>query len=341
MRTTLSVEQLENRDVPTTLVTYADNLVIKYVDGVRVYSVNPYPGFPGEVHIAIGDTDNDGVPEVVTAAGAGGGPHVRVFDGKSAQLKADFYAYDPAFLGGVNVTVGNVQGDNKAEIITGPGKFGGPHVKIFASNLDGSFRLFQQFFAGDPRNIGGVQVAVQGQQLVTTTFPMFASRPDLIGKKEIYLAFSGDVSVEQIGRIWSRVAHYYAAYDINITTVPPTSTTDRWGMVLVGGDASLSMGWTSGLIDDGVLGIATVSGAFSLTSFELRPAFVFAKKIGWEQTEKVAEAVAHEIGHLLGLVHSNDPRSIMFSNALVNIGGFFLPVEDAIIRAVLATIPRS
>ena len=45
---------------------------------------------------------------------------------------ASFYAYDPAFSGGVDVAVGDLNGDGVGEIVTGAGPGGGPHVRAFS-----------------------------------------------------------------------------------------------------------------------------------------------------------------------------------------------------------------
>ncbi len=49
--------------------------------------------------------NGDGVPDIVTGAGPGGGPHVRAFDGVTgsplAALPGGFLAYPPGFAGGV------------------------------------------------------------------------------------------------------------------------------------------------------------------------------------------------------------------------------------------------
>src|SRR5439155_23822312 len=73
------------------------------------------PGFAGGVHIAMGDVDGDGFPEIITGAGAGGGPHVRVFkfnpDTGAVSPIAGFSPCNPAFGGGVVVAAGDLNGD--------------------------------------------------------------------------------------------------------------------------------------------------------------------------------------------------------------------------------------
>lgn len=86
--------------------------------------------FRGGVSVAVGDVNGDGVMEIVTAPGQGGGPHVRIFD-RSGNLLNQFFAYASGFRGGVSLAVTDTNGDGREEIITGAGPGGGPHVRIF------------------------------------------------------------------------------------------------------------------------------------------------------------------------------------------------------------------
>jgi FG-GAP repeat protein len=65
------------------------------------YAYSPF--FFGGVRVAVGDLDLDGYAEIITAAGPGGGPHVRVFDGATGTETTGFYAFNAAFAGGVFV----------------------------------------------------------------------------------------------------------------------------------------------------------------------------------------------------------------------------------------------
>jgi uncharacterized protein (TIGR03118 family) len=112
--------------------------------------------FLGGVHVAAGDVNGDGIDDIITGAGAGGGPHVKVFSGADGSLLFSFFAYDVRFGGGVNVAAGDVNGDGKADIITGAGAGGGPHVKAFSG---ADLSLLDSFFAYDPMFGGGVNVA--------------------------------------------------------------------------------------------------------------------------------------------------------------------------------------
>jgi 2',3'-cyclic-nucleotide 2'-phosphodiesterase (5'-nucleotidase family) len=118
--------------------------------------------FNGPVSVAYGYLNNDGIKDIVVAAGPGGGPHVKVFDGLSGNEIASFFAYDANFRGGVNVAVGDLNGDGRLELITGAGAGGGPHVKAFALNFSAGRATTQEvasFFAYAPSFRGGVSVA--------------------------------------------------------------------------------------------------------------------------------------------------------------------------------------
>jgi subtilisin family serine protease len=54
------------------------------------------------VNITSGDANGDGLAEIITGAGSGSSPHVRVFDASGNFLNS-YYAFDANFTGGVNV----------------------------------------------------------------------------------------------------------------------------------------------------------------------------------------------------------------------------------------------
>lgn len=126
-------------------------------DGAKISSFNPYAAtYNRGVRLAIGDINGDGQKEIITGTKKGGGPHVRIFDLNGKVLNKGFFAFDKNLRGGVNVAVGDVNGDGKDEIIAGAGAGQKPEVKIFTVNggqINSAFLAYAATFKG------GVNVA--------------------------------------------------------------------------------------------------------------------------------------------------------------------------------------
>ena len=130
--------------------------VISGRDGSELTSFFAFdPSFRNGFSVAAGDLDGDGKAEIVVGAGNGGGPAVGVFHGGDFTQVSSFFAYDPAFRGGVNVSVGTFAGVGPA-IVAGAGVGGGPQVELFRYR-----ELFPvtSFFAFDGSVRSGVNVA--------------------------------------------------------------------------------------------------------------------------------------------------------------------------------------
>ena len=120
--------------------------------------------------MAAADVNGDGLADIITGAGPGGGPHVQAFslrEGAPVNL-ASFYAYDsswcdvdpnvnPVDCDGVYVGGADVTGDGLAEIITGTNRQGGP-LRVFQFGA-GGIRELLNFFPYFSRFLGPVRVA--------------------------------------------------------------------------------------------------------------------------------------------------------------------------------------
>jgi subtilisin-like proprotein convertase family protein len=134
---------------------------IRVFDGATGQKIDEFmaysPLFTGGVFVAVADVNGDGFADIITAAGAGGGPEVKVFSGKDGHVIWDFMAYSPFFNGGVSVAAGDVNGDGFADIVTGAGPGGGPHVEIFSGK---DLTLLESYYAFSSTFNGGVNVAL-------------------------------------------------------------------------------------------------------------------------------------------------------------------------------------
>jgi hypothetical protein len=119
------------------------------------------PSLSSGVAVAAGDINGDGCDEIITAPGPGVEPKINVFNDNGAFSGISFDAYDPGFSGGVWLAVGDIDGDGKAEIITGAGPSGAPHVRAFKYDptTNTVVPMGGGFFAYDAGFRGGVRVA--------------------------------------------------------------------------------------------------------------------------------------------------------------------------------------
>lgn len=167
--------------------------------------------FMGGVYVAAGDIDGDGYADIIVGAGAGGGPHVKVFSGRTGELHASFFAYDPAFRGGVRVGAGDVDGDGRTDIITGAGPgVAGPHVRVFSGltlELLASFQPFDSsyegglFIAGDVRAIAVTPDSYSG---AVATVRLFQADADVQWLMP-FPSYKGGFRVAQSLASWGKV----------------------------------------------------------------------------------------------------------------------------------------
>ncbi|MBX3399933.1 MAG: PQQ-dependent sugar dehydrogenase [Gemmataceae bacterium] len=120
--------------------------------------------FTGGVLVAAGDLDGDGIAEIVVSPDVGGGPRVRVFrNGDAGNVLFDFFGIDdPNFRGGARVSLGDLTGDGRNDLLVAAGIGGGPRIagydglSIAAGN---PARIFADFFVFEETLRNGAVIA--------------------------------------------------------------------------------------------------------------------------------------------------------------------------------------
>jgi hypothetical protein len=112
------------------------------------------PSFSGGITVAAGNRDLNPGDEVITGAGAGGGPNIRSFN-QFGQMIDNFFAFAPNINTGIFVAAGYVDSDATADIIAGTG-FGTP-TQVAAFFSTGARPTAIPFVPGF---IGGARVGI-------------------------------------------------------------------------------------------------------------------------------------------------------------------------------------
>ena len=119
--------------------------------------------FYGGVNLACNDILGDNTDELVVATRNNGGPNVRVYDytNDSFSLVDYFFPFQAKFHGGVNISTGNIDGDEYFDIIVAPNNHGGPNVRVYEYDSEnGEFDLLGWFMAYDESFRGQMNIAV-------------------------------------------------------------------------------------------------------------------------------------------------------------------------------------
>ena len=105
-----------------------------------------YPeGFQGGCYVTAGNVIGNDKDEIITGAGAGGGPQVRVFGGKGKWKGIQWFPFDQSFHGGVTVAAGNLNKKKKAEIVVGQASQGQAWIKVYkkkATEIISEFKAY-------------------------------------------------------------------------------------------------------------------------------------------------------------------------------------------------------
>ncbi|HEY2787000.1 MAG TPA: Ig-like domain repeat protein [Fimbriiglobus sp.] len=121
------------------------------------------------VYLAVGDTNGDGLSDLIFGAGPGGGPRVLIISGQTLLTQgaiaaidtpiANFFGGDGNNRGGIRVAVKNLDGDGYADVLTGSGQTGGSEIATYlGKNLTVDSAIEDSKFDSIPGFTGGVFV---------------------------------------------------------------------------------------------------------------------------------------------------------------------------------------
>ena len=214
------------------------------------------PGFQGGVQATLGDLDGDGHYEIVAASGAGRAGEVRVFTTEGTELtQYRTQPFGPDWRGGVNLAVGDVDGDGRDDLIAAKAR-GDGEVRIFRSEAGADpiaatpYRVIRPFGHGFQ---GGASVAVGDFGTFTNGVATAANVPD--GRVEVVVG-SGPTT-----RATVRI------YDVSNTTPRVVDTIRPLGGRFQGG-VSVSVARVDGDIQPDIIAAAGRRGAGQIEVYD-------------------------------------------------------------------------
>ncbi|MFM7539139.1 MAG: choice-of-anchor M domain-containing protein, partial [Planctomycetota bacterium] len=117
--------------IPTAAGTLV-RLIDTRTNFTRIFT--PIPGYRGGYNTALEDIDNDGIRDLIVGTTGGTVGRVRVLSGATSQILRDFIPYSTAYRLAVHVGVGDLNGDNRPDIITGTAPGAAPRVVAYSGS---------------------------------------------------------------------------------------------------------------------------------------------------------------------------------------------------------------
>lgn len=169
----------------------------------------PYAKFLGGAYIALGEVDAEHAGlEVVTGAGPGGGPNVQILTPEGQPLSDWFSHSKKYFRGGIDVAIGDVDGDAQNEIIAAPASGASPYVRVLTATgvVKKEFLAFPRKFTGgvnlsaaDLDGDGKAEIIVGAGRGFTPTVRIFSGEGVFINEWLAYgVGFRGGVDVTAV-----------------------------------------------------------------------------------------------------------------------------------------------
>ena len=154
--------------------------------------LHPYgQNFYGGVWVATGDTNGDGTSDVITGAGLGHTPEVKVFNGQGGSVLQDFLAGDASDRTGVRVAATCIASESHEDIVTAAGPGNAPQVNVYSGTTG---RLLSPpesgFLAFDKSQRDGLFVAAAVDPSITATITLSTQEILVGGSVEATIAWS-------------------------------------------------------------------------------------------------------------------------------------------------------
>lgn len=162
---TLNVAELGNARTVTPTVAISSRpgktpfVQVRNADGSLRFTKTPFgisPQFQGEVRVATGDINDDGVEDVIVGAGPGGKAFVQIWNGIDGSVLRNYYVVDARISTGLFVASGDVNGDGFSDVIVGFDAGTKPIVAVINPVTHKELYRFNAFSANFR---GGVRVA--------------------------------------------------------------------------------------------------------------------------------------------------------------------------------------